>query len=173
MEPIDRRTFLQLGAATGAALLAGPRLALADDSFAPPEALSAALSTSPLVYISPLRSDGAESRCHAEVWFVDVGGDVLVVTDAKRYRARAVKAGRTQARLWVGDHGVWTVSDGAYLKAPSALGEGSIAASSDHAEALAAFGAKYPAEWGKWGPRFEKGLGEGSRALLRYRLVGP
>jgi hypothetical protein len=172
MEPIDRRTFLRLGAAAGAALLAAPRLARAD-AFTPPPALTAALGTSPLVYVSPFRADGEESRCHAEVWFVADGEDVLVVTAADRYRARAVKAGRTGARVWVGDHGVWTVSDGAFLKAPTARAEGSVVASSGRGEALAAFGTKYPDEWGKWGPRFEKGLGDGSRVLLRYRLVGP
>jgi hypothetical protein len=173
MEPIDRRTFLRWGAAAGAALVTSSRLALAKDAYAPPAALASALATSPLVYISPLRSDGEESRCHGEVWFVAEGSDVLVVTAADRYRARAVQAGQTGARVWVGDHGVWTVSDGAFLKAPTARAEGSVVASEGHGQALAAFGTKYPDEWGKWGPRFEKGLGDGSRVLLRYRVVGP
>jgi len=173
MEPIDRRTFLRFGAAAGAAIVAGPRLAFASDAYAPPAALGAALRASPLVYISPLRADGEESRCHGEVWFVADGDDLLVVTAADRYRARAVKAGQTGARVWVGDHGVWTVSDGAFLKAPTARAEGSVVASEGYGEALAAFGTKYPDGWDKWGPRFEKGLGDGSRTLLRYRLVGP
>ncbi len=33
---------------------------------------------------------------------------------------------------------------------------------------LQKFGAKYPAEWAKWGPRFTKGLASGERVLIRY-----
>ena len=65
-----------------------------------------AMAESPLVYVSPLRSDGAESTCHGEVWFVADGDDLLVVTATDRWKAVAIKKGLGRARLWIGDHGV-------------------------------------------------------------------
>ena len=56
-----RRELLVAGAA--ATLL--PRSARADAG-ALSAAARAALGTSPLVYVSPLKRDGAESRCHPD-----------------------------------------------------------------------------------------------------------
>jgi hypothetical protein len=164
---LTRRRFLA-AAAAGAASLWLPRRAAADDAAAP--ALQAALSASPLVYVSPLRRDGSESSCHGEVWFVAEGGDVLVVTAAERWKAKAIADGRERARLWVGDFGVWTRADGAWKKAPSFDATASFEKDAAARErALQAFGKKYPDEWDKWGPRFRDGLADGSRVLIRYR----
>ena len=58
---------------------------------------------------------------------------------------------------------------GRYKSAPSYVAQASIEKSADvHARALASFGEKYSAEWGKWGPRFQKGLASGDRVLIRY-----
>ena len=172
MGPITRRQALGRAVFLGGAALAAPWLPRSAWS-AHADETAAALAESPLVYISPLRSDGAESRCHAEVWFVTDGDDVLIVTDAKRWRARAIAQGLERARLWVGDHGVWTTADGAYLASPRFDATASVEADPTvHARALAAFGAKYPRDWGSWGPRFRSGLADGSRVLLRYVPVG-
>jgi hypothetical protein len=167
---LTRRGFLA-GAAAGAVWLAWPRLARAD-AFSLPEGARTALRTSPLVYVSPLRKDGAESSCHGEVWFVTDGADVLVVTAAERWKARSLAAGLDRARLWVGDFGVWSRSGGRFKSAPSFVAR--VAFEKDAAareRALASFGAKYPDEWGKWGPRFREGLADGSRVLIRYAPV--
>ena len=37
------------------------------------------------------------------------------------------------------------------------------------ARALESFGVKYPSQWSSWGPRFSKGLADGSRVMIRYR----
>ena len=42
-----------------------------------------------VVYLTPLRSDGSESRCHAEIWFVADGDDVFVCTPGDSWRAQA------------------------------------------------------------------------------------
>jgi len=166
-----RREFV-VGAALGAAALWLPRRAFADQT-APGTALQAALVASPLVYVSPLKKDGNESTCHGEVWFVAEGPDVLVVTAAERWKARALSQGHDGARLWVGDFGVWTRSGGEFKSAPRFDAKATFEKDPAARErALAAFGRKYPAEWDKWGPRFRDGLADGTRVLIRYRSGG-
>ena len=128
-----------------------------------------ALDESSLVYITPLSASGGESACHGEVWFVHEGADVLVVTNPERWRAAAIAQGRTRARLWAGDHGVWTRASKAWEKSPKRDATGRIDPDrAAHARALALFGVKYASGWSKWGPRFEQGLASGERVLLRY-----
>jgi hypothetical protein len=166
---LSRRELLIAGAA--AALL--PRLARAEAG-ALSAAARAALGSSPLVYVSTLKRDGNESRCHAEVWFVGDGDSALVVTSAQAWRAQAIGKGLTRARLWVGDHGVWdqSMKTRPFQAAPSFVAAASLEpAQAAHDHALALFGSKYTREWGSWGPRFKNGLADGSRVLIRYRAV--
>jgi hypothetical protein len=167
-ETLITRRMLLVGAALGAAALWLPRRALGDEA-PKPSPLQVALASSPLVYVSPLGKDGSESTCHGEVWFVTDRADVMVVTAADRWKARALAAGRDRARLWVGDFGVWTRSGGKFKSAPSFEAKASFEKdAAARARALEAFGRKYPAEWDQWGPRFREGLAEGSRVLIRY-----
>ena len=163
--------------AGGGVLLAGaalaPRLRAQQDA-ALPEAARSALEQSRLVYVSPLHPDGSESRCHGEVWFFVDGSDVVLGTERGRWKARAVDKGWDRARIWVGDFGVWTRSGGKFKDAPTFLASASVDADpAVRDRALAAFGAKYPAEWDKWGPRFRRGLEDESRVLIRYRPTAP
>ncbi len=161
---LDRRGFI-VGVAATFAALAWPRPVLAASS----AKLDQALAQSQLVYVTPLKSDGSESACHGEVWFVTDGADVLVVTAAERWRAAAIGKGLDRARLWVGDHGVWKRAAKAWEKSPTTDATARIDADpAVHARALELFGSKYSREWGKWGPRFEKGLASGERVLIRY-----
>ena len=160
----SRRCFLRDSAILSAGLLL-PLRAFGDTH----TKIQDALARSPLVYISPLKSDGNESRCHGEIWFVTEGDDVLVVTPPERWRAACVSQGLDRARIWVGDFGPWKRSKGAFRDAPSYLAKASLEADpSAHARALAAFGKKYPDGWGEWGPRFTRGLASGERVLVRY-----
>jgi len=169
----SRRSFLASSAAAAAALLLPRGRARADEAFVLPEATRVALAGSPLIYLSPLRSDGAESVCHSEVWFVQDGVELLVVTASDRWKARAVSSGLDRARIWVGDFGRWKKAEGRFKTGPSFVAKARFDADASVIEsALAAFGAKYPDEWGKWEPRFRKGLADGSRVLIRYRPVG-
>jgi hypothetical protein len=145
-------------------LLAGAALPLRAQVIPP------AADSSELIYLTPLLSGGRESRCQAEVWFVHVAGDFYVVTAEDAWRARAVKAGIDGARIWVGDVGVWS-SDARYKSLPMLTATGSMVSDGNvHAEVLDHFGRKYPREWSTWGPRFTKGLADGSRVLLKYRV---
>jgi len=160
---LSRRRFLETSAVLSGGLLL-PVRAFADAN----PAVRAALARSPLVYVSPLRRDGSESRCHGEVWFVSDGADLLVVTNPERWRAAAIGKGLDRARLWVGNFGVWTKSD-TWRKAPSTEARASLERDKAvQAMALEAFGAKYAAEWESWGPRFREGLASGERVLIRY-----
>lgn len=164
---LDRRTFL-LGTAVSLTALGWP-LRARSESVA---GLTAALGKSQLTYISPLKSDGSESTCHGEVWFVKDGTDVLVVTAAERWRAVAVGQGLDRARLWVGDHGVWKQASKAWDKSPTTDARARLDRDGEaHARALVLFGEKYASSWGKWGPRFKNGLASGERVLLRYTPV--
>ncbi len=128
-----------------------------------------AVESSDLIYITPIRSDGSESRCQAEVWFQAHDGALYVVTAAEAWRARAVSRGLDKARVWVGDVGVWTDSDGAYRKLPSMDMRASLVTDAQAQSAvLEKMGSKYTMGWLVWGPRFRDGLADGSRVMLRY-----
>lgn len=131
-----------------------------------------ALASSKLVYLTPIKRDGEESRCKAEIWFAFHDDAVFVVTPATAWRAKAVGLGLTRARLWVGEFGVWTRAEGAFRAAPELMATAAFeTAAETRAQVLAIMGEKYAGQgWGNWGPRFEQGLADGSRVMLRYAL---
>jgi hypothetical protein len=172
---VSRRDFIR-GAAmlSGAVLLPANFARSSDVKFQVSKAAQVAIEKSKLIYITPIKSDGKESSCHAEVWFFGDGGDLLVVTDKKLWRSQAVKQGLDRARIWVGDHGVWKKSHGAFRKSPTFLAQAEHITSDAKAveRTLKAMSPKYTGEgWSTYGPRFEKGLADGSRVLLRYRPI--
>ena len=128
-----------------------------------------ALLESKLIYLSPYRSDGSLSHCQAEVWYAMLGADAFVVTATESWRAQAPAKGFARTKLWIGDLGVWKRAD--YRSLPTVVAEASIETDEMVLEqALQQFSYKYSQEWGKWGPRFSRGLADGSRTMLRYRL---
>ena len=164
---IDRRTFLLASAAAALA----PRLARA----AAPSGLDSALETSGLVYVSPLLSDGRESRCHGEVWFAWLDGAAVIITASDRWKARAVARGLDRARLWVGDRGTWKKligHDEGFRQAPSFDARAAI--SKDPAlldRTLATFERKYPKEIGRFRDPMRQGVADGSRVLIQYTRI--
>ena len=157
MIDLTRRSFLRSSAVLSAALVL-PLRAFADSH----GALKDAVAKSPLVYISPLKSDGAESSCHGEVWFVADGEDLLVVTNPERWRAACLSKGLDQARIWVGDFGLWKRSSGAFRGAPSYIAKASVEPDpAVHASALEAFGKRFSAP---------PAVGMGPRAAWRNPL---
>jgi hypothetical protein len=124
---------------------------------------------SPLIYITPIKTNGEESACQAEVWYLGDGDNMYVVTDATTWRAKAVGQGLASARIWVGDVGVWKSANGKYKDLPQVDASASFETdAAEHVRVLELFGLKYSAEWGKWGPRFSNGLADGSRVMLKY-----
>ena len=101
----NRRQVIKAGlSVAGAAMLPLPGLSVASES--------------PLIYLSPVRSDGELSACQAEVWFATEGQDFYVVTASNAWRARAVTQGLTDTQVWVGDVGRWQRADGSYRQLP-------------------------------------------------------
>jgi hypothetical protein len=161
-----RRSLLQLAGAVLASAVVPARAAAAAS------AARQALHDSDLVYITPLKRDGGESRCHAEVWFAYDGHDLFVVTSSTAWRSRAIAQGLNRARLWVGDFGNWQKSDGKYRQAPELMAVGAgVDDATEQTRVLELFGDKYRLEWIVWGPRFKNGLADGSRVMLRYAPV--
>ena len=85
---IDRRRFL--GASAGLLLWPLAGAARAEKSSPLSVDTRRALAASRYVYISPLRSDGEESRCHGEVWFGWIDGAVVVNTSPDRWNAAII-----------------------------------------------------------------------------------
>ncbi len=170
MKGISRRSLLT--AAANAALLGIiPGAALAVTKVAQSgDPLMTGLRDSGLVYLTPLKSNGDDSRCQAEVWFVYDEVDVYVVSDTTAWRSRAIQQGLVKSRIWVGDLGQWQRTDGKYRQLPQLSAEGSVVTDSNTRKTiLERFGEKYRGEWLIWGPRFHRGLEDGSRVMLRYR----
>jgi len=162
----NRRRILE-GAALGVALfVAVPmRRALADG-----DPLTKALDKSDVLYLTPIKSNGQESKCHAEVWFAHVNGAIYVCSEAKTWRARAVQKGLTKARVWVGEYGPWQKANGAFKKAPTVDVTASLVTAADQqAPVLDVMGDKYKMSWLRWGPEFKDGLKSGKRVLIEYR----
>jgi hypothetical protein len=152
-------------------LLAAASLAPGSGHASGSATLPAAADRSRLIYISPLRADASESRCQAEVWFMREGDGLFVVTQADAWRARAIAVGRDMARIWVGDVGVWSRNP-EYRDLPSVLARASMVTDPAlQAAMLEKFGGKYADEWPAWGPRWQKGLADGSRVMIRYQLA--
>jgi hypothetical protein len=164
---ITRRQLMGLGAGALAAL-AWPlpaRALLAPD-------VIALLERSGFVYVSPLKGDGGESRCHGEVWYGWLDADVVLITSQTSWKARALSRGLERTRIWVGDHGrVGRVlgSGDAFRKGPSF--EARAQRSQDAAlldRLMTTYRRKYPKEIGSWESRMRAGFGSGERILIRY-----
>ncbi|MBV1907173.1 MAG: hypothetical protein KUG75_13940 [Pseudomonadales bacterium] len=168
-----RRSLIKLTGLAGLTTGLHYNPSLAKRAFGTPilsELVASALKKSPLVYLTPIRSDGRESSCQSEVWFVWDDNDLLIVTASKSWRARAITNGLSRTRMWVGDEGVWSDNQGAYRNLPGFYAEASIDKSArGHAQVLKAMGDKYYVQWLVWQSRFENGLADGTRVLLRYR----
>lgn len=134
------------------------------------DGIEEAIATSELIYVTPIKSNGEESRCQSEIWFVPLDGDLYVCTGSDSWRARAAMKGVDRARIWVGDLGNWRRTNGKYKSLPQLEARASVVDDSAHQEkVLERFGAKYTREWGTYGPRFRNGLADGSRTMIRYR----
>ena len=158
-------------ASSSLALALLPRFAGATTSL--PEATVTALTSSDLIYLTPIKSNGEESTCHAEIWFAFDGNDAFVVTASDAWRTRAIQQGLTQTRIWVGDFGNWKKSEGRYRNAPGFDSVGEIVSKPGEQErVLDLYGDKYTLQWIVWGPRFRNALKDGSRTMLRYRPQG-
>ena len=180
--PLPRRrvtaalAWTTLGAAT---VGAAPAFGEADDGLSKSKRPVPAklLDESPFVYVSPLKRDGSESTCHAELWYAWLDDAVVVIVSSDRWKATALARGLDRARIWVGDHGVWKTWYGgrneAFREAPSFVGHGARVKQDALLERLLErYETKYPAEIADWRDTMREGYADGSRTLIRYTPVG-
>jgi hypothetical protein len=177
---VTRRRFLaRVG--LGAVALVGSMSTIARTTWSAEPAMPAIptelLSKSSFVYISPLRKDGHESRCHSEVWYAWIDESVVVTVASSGWKARALARGLDRARLWVGNHGRWKSFVGpnneAFRSAPS------FEARAEKVEdpkmidrLLESYDRKYPAEIESWRDKMRSGNADGSRIMIRYSPIG-
>src|SRR5512139_2315718 len=125
-----------------------------------PAAIEDGLKTSKYVYISSTRKDGNLGE-PAEIWFLYHQGSVYVGSSPKSWRARRIKWGRPQAKIWVGKRdGPPFVASGKIVDDPEV-----------QAIMLKTFAEKYPEGWGRYERSFREGFKDGSRVLIRYTPV--
>ena len=167
---ITRRELIELGAASLAAL-AWPLRASA--ALGPD--VTGLLERSGFVYVSPLKSDGSESRCHGEVWYGWLDAEVVLITSRTGWKARALARGLERTRIWVGDHGRTGRALGsgdAFRQGPSFEARGRKASDATLLERLmTTYRRKYPKEIGSWESRMRSGFESGERSLVRYTPV--
>jgi hypothetical protein len=158
------------GLVVAPAVLARARSAAASAALDP--ALEKALKESPFAYISPLRSNGQESRCHGEVWYGWIDGAVVVITATKSWKTRAMVTGLTRTRIWVGDYGrvkKMIGSNEAFRAGPSFMARAELEKNADMiGRLLGLYGRKYPDEINVWRGPMRAGLADGSRLMIRY-----
>jgi len=163
----NRRRFLKTGALITAGSAFPGLLSASEQSI-----LKSGLETSDLIYLTPLKTNGNNSQCQAEVWFVSDSVNIFVVTATDTWRTQAVRQGLTKTRIWVGDLGNWQGTNGKYRKLPQLQAIASIVDDpNEHRRVLELFGSKYRLEWLVWGSRFRTGLNNGSRVMLQYAPV--
>ncbi len=116
-----------------------------------------ALESSKYVYVQSTRVDGALSKA-AEIWFMVHNGAVWVCSPTDTHRVKRIKAGKTDAKIAVGK------ADG-----PSFKAKGSLVKDAEANKVMfAAFAKKYASDWTSYEKKFQEGLADGSRTLVKY-----
>ena len=139
-------------------LLVGLLLASPSHAADLPKDVQDSLASVTYVYISSTRKDGNLSR-PAEIWFLWHKGSVYVASAPTSWRAKRIRWGRPDAKIWVGK------PDG-----PSFMATGAIVNEPEVYPILfKTFAQKYAERWKSYEDNFRKGLADGSRVLIRYK----
>jgi hypothetical protein len=116
-----------------------------------------ALESANYVYISSTRKDGSLSE-KAEIWFMYEGGKVYVGTRPESWRVKRIRAGRPQAKVWVGTR-----------EGPSFAATGKLVDDPKLQERLLeVFARKYPGGWKTHEANFRNGFKDGTRVMVEY-----
>ncbi len=170
---ITRRN-LNLGVLLAPAALVLARTATAEEVATRTSELPDELTTSRLIYLTPIKSDGEESKCKAEIWFGFHNDEIYVVTPTTAWRSEAIRKKLTSTRIWVGDFGNWRRANEKFREAPELMATGSIVEDEEvHTKVLEVMGEKYTDEWGRWGPQFKSALEDGTRVMIKYTPKQP
>ncbi|MYD46094.1 MAG: hypothetical protein F4W92_07060 [Gammaproteobacteria bacterium] len=127
------------------------------------------LKTAKLIYLTPIKTDGEESKCQGEVWYVYLDSKIYVTTATDAWRAEAIRKDLPDARIWIGDYGVWTSAKEKYKEGPELMIEGAIFDDEDKLpEILKAFTDKYGT--GRYPRVFKEEIEEEKRVVLEYEV---
>jgi hypothetical protein len=144
-------------------------VATADSSL--PDSVQEELRTATYVYISSTRKDGSLGK-PSEIWFLYEQGAVYVGTRPASWRVKRIKAGRPQAKIWVGKPKgptMFGASEAALKNLSSFEAIGSVVNDPTiHEAMLQAYAKKYPQGWPKHEEGFRTGFKDGSRLLVKY-----
>ncbi|MCW5889962.1 MAG: hypothetical protein KIT14_05355 [bacterium] len=120
-------------------------------------ALHDKLERAQYVYIQSERKGGGWSL-PSEIWFFVDGDTVYVGTRPTSWRVKRIQAGRTKARIAIGNpSGTAFEATGALVKNPAV-----------EKQLMEAFAKKYPAGWANHAKGFEEGFKSGERVLVGY-----
>lgn len=140
-----------------ALLIAISTLAAASAARALSDDVKSALGSSKYVYIASTRKNGSLGKA-AEIWFLYHNGAVYVGTPPTSWRAKRIKAGRTQAKICAGkpDGSCFTAS-GAIVNEPDV-----------YPVLYETYAKKYADGWAQFENKFRTGFKDGSRVLIKY-----
>jgi hypothetical protein len=132
------------------------------------------LANAKYVYISSARKGGALGK-PAEIWFLYVDDAIYVGTRPTSWRVRRIKAGRPQAKIWVGEPdgpSRYTATEREIQHLPSFAARGELVKDAKLEEKMfEVFARKYTDGWSDHEDSFRNGFKDGSRVMVKYTPV--
>jgi hypothetical protein len=132
------------------------------------------LDTARFVYIASTRKDGSLGK-PAEIWFFSQDGAVYVGTRPSSWRVRRIKAGRPQAKIWIGEPGGtarFAPTEREIQHLPSYAARGELVNDPKLQEKMfEVYAKKYPDGWEKHESDFRNGFKSGDRVIVKYTPV--
>jgi hypothetical protein len=129
------------------------------------------LANAKYVYVSSTRKDGTLGK-PAEIWFLYVNETLYVGTKPSSWRVRRIKAGRPQAKIWVGEPdgpSRFTATEREIQHLPSFNARGELVKDAKLEEKMfEVFAKKYADRWGDHESDFRNGFKDGSRVMVKY-----
>lgn len=132
------------------------------------------LAAARYVYIASTRKDGNLGK-PAEIWFFSEDGAVYVGTRPTSWRVKRIKAGRPQAKIWIGEKdgpSRFTATERELSPLPSFKARGELVNDTKLQEKMfEAFAKKYPDRWQEHEGDFRNGFKSGDRVMVKYTPV--
>lgn len=137
-----------------------------------PKDVAEKLQAATYVYIASTRRNGTLGK-PSEIWFFYEAGALYVGTPATSWRVRRIRAGRPQAKVWVGEPNGprrVTVTEREIQGLPSFKAKGEIVNDGKMHERLReVFAKKYPEDWPDHVDLFR--FEDGKRVMVRYTPI--
>ena len=126
------------------------------------------------VYIASTRKDATLGK-PAEIWFFSEDGALYVGTRPSSWRVRRIKAGRPQAKIWIGEANGpsrFTATERELQGLPSFAARGELVNDAKLQEKMfEVYAKKYPDGWKEHESAFRNGFKSGDRVIVKYTPV--